>query len=358
MRTIYGMMLRVFLPVLVGAVLFFVLMLQLGDLFPNLTQYMDKDVPARSVLRILLLYGPKCVSYALPVGLVFSVSFTLGTLYKNNELIALFGSGISLQALVLPFLVVGFLLSGGLFVFEEAVVMDTLRQKNELHTQVVQRSTSLSNSNVTVISEDGRSVYQADFYDDGKKILRELVILSRDEATGAYARYDAVWAEWKGSSWVLHECIVYGWTKDGFTWERRPRMDGRDFLRESPASFQKPTRNLEEMSIGEAREWVERMKRGGLPYLALQAEYYERFFFATTPFLVCVIAASVGGRFRKNILLMNLLFSLVLTVVYYVTQMVAMILAKNGIIPPLLGAGGATVVLLLVGILGMQTARS
>ncbi len=358
MKTIYGMMLRVFLPVLTGAVLFFVLMLQLGDLFPNLTQYMDKDVPVQSVLRILLLYGPKCVSYALPVGLVFSVSFTLGTLYKNNELIALFGSGISLQRLVLPFLLIGLLLSGGLFVFEEAVVMDTLREKNELHTQMVQRSTSLSNSNVTVISEDGRSVYQADFYDDGKKILRELVVLTRGEATGAYTRYDAVWAEWKTNSWVLHDCIVYRWTDGDFTWERKPRIDGRAFLRESPASFQKPTRNLDEMGIREARAWVERMKRGGLPYLSLQTEYYERFFFAGTPFLVCVIAASVGGRFRKNILLMNLLFSLVLTVVYYVTQMVGMILAKNGIIPPLLGAGGATVLLLVVGILAMQSARS
>ena len=358
MKTIYAMVLRIFFPVLLAAIFFFVLMLELGDLFPNVTAYIDKEVPVGVVARILLFYAPKCVSYALPVGLVFSVSFTLGNLYKNNELIAIFGSGISLARLVAPFLAIGFALSAGAFLFEERVVIETLEKKNELHKTAVRRSTSLSNANVTVISADGRSVYQADFYDDGKAILRELIVLRRIMDTRDYERFDAAWAEWVDDAWVLHDCIVYAWSGEGFTWERRQQVGSEEALREPPWSFQKPNRALEELSIREAREWVERLKRGGLPYLESQTEYYRRFFYAGTPFIVCVIAASVGGRFRKNILLMNLLFSLVLTVVYYVTQMITVILAKNGIIPPLLGAGGATIVLLVIGIGAMRSARS
>jgi lipopolysaccharide export system permease protein len=57
--------------------------------------------------------------------------------------------------------------------------------------------------------------------------------------------------------------------------------------------------------------------------------------------MVAFISSAVGGRFRKNILLMSLLTSLVFSVVYYVTQMVSVIFAKLGLIPPLAGAWGA-----------------
>jgi hypothetical protein len=38
----------------------------------------------------------KCALFAIPISLLFSTSFTLGTFYSNNELIIVFGSGIPL----------------------------------------------------------------------------------------------------------------------------------------------------------------------------------------------------------------------------------------------------------------------
>jgi lipopolysaccharide export system permease protein len=360
------MLLRMLLPVLLASMVFFVLLLELVDLFPNLTSYIDKDVPATTVLVIAALYAPKCITYAVPVGLIFSVSFTLGTLYKNNELVALFGSGVSLPRLILPFLVLGLGLSAGVFLFQENVVIDTFRSKNELHEQAIKRSVSLSNANVTVISDDGTAVYQADFYDDAKATLRELTaLIAKPQVEGGaesavtYQRYDARWATWEDRAWTLHDCISYTWRADGsFTWKREPLIRAQDFLPEPPQTFQKPTRKIEEMRIEEAWQWVRRLQRAGLPHLEALTEYYARFFFSLTPLIVTVLACSVGGRFRKNVLLMNLLLSLVLSVVYYVAHMVAVILAKNGMVRPILGAGAATLVLLVAGLAAIRGART
>ena len=112
------------------------------------------------------------------------------------------------------------------------------------------------------------------------------------------------------------------------------------------------------MRIRDAHAWVGKLRRAGLPYLENLTEYYKRFFFALVPFVVVLISCSVGGRLKKNVLLMNLLFSLVLTVVYYVTDMVTVILAKNGMIPPLLGASGGTLLLLATGAVALKNVRT
>ena len=102
MKTIYGMLLSTFILVFLISVLFFVLVIQLLDLFTNLWRYLAHDTSLGEILRIAYYYLPKCLSYAIPPGLLFSAAFTLGVLYKNNELIAILGSGVSLYRLVLP----------------------------------------------------------------------------------------------------------------------------------------------------------------------------------------------------------------------------------------------------------------
>ncbi|MCK5006990.1 MAG: LptF/LptG family permease, partial [Spirochaetales bacterium] len=110
MKIIYGMLLSTFILVLLVSVLFFVLVIQLLDLFTNLWRFLAHDTSLGEILRIAYYYLPKCLSYAIPPGLLFSAAFTLGALYKNNELIAILGSGISLSRLVLPFILTGILL--------------------------------------------------------------------------------------------------------------------------------------------------------------------------------------------------------------------------------------------------------
>ncbi len=138
MRLLRRMLLRQFLPIFLVALVFFLMLLQLIDIFGNIWRYFAHDVPAGQVARIALLYLPKCVSFALPVSFLFAVAYTLGLFYANNELFAIFGSGVSLYRLVRPFLVLGVMFSVGGFFFEDAVVIPTFQAKNETYAQAVQ----------------------------------------------------------------------------------------------------------------------------------------------------------------------------------------------------------------------------
>jgi lipopolysaccharide export system permease protein len=112
------------------------------------------------------------------------------------------------------------------------------------------------------------------------------------------------------------------------------------------------------MNREESLRYVASIRRAGLPFRASLTDYYRKFSFACTPLIVALIASSLGSTFRKNILLMSLLAALVISVVFYVAQMVAAILSKNGYIPPLAGAWSPFTLFLVLGFMLFRTART
>ena len=179
-KTLDRMIIRQFFPTLLVALLFFILILEMVDLFANLWRYINNEVPVSQMLQVFIYYIPKCVTLSLPMALLFSVSFTLGNYYANNELIAIFGSGVSLFRFVISLVLLGMLFSIGSFLFEESVVIDTYKVKNSLTSELLRQSTSLNNNNPTVIDDNGLIIYSADFYNDKEKTLSNIIIIKKE----------------------------------------------------------------------------------------------------------------------------------------------------------------------------------
>ena len=110
MKILQRYLLQLFFPVFVITILFFILLLQLGDLFLNLAQYLQNHVRFVTLLRVMYLYLPKCISFAMPLSVLFASSYTMGNMYAKNELTSIFASGMPLAVLVAPLVLCGFLL--------------------------------------------------------------------------------------------------------------------------------------------------------------------------------------------------------------------------------------------------------
>ena len=360
MNTLHKMIIRDFVPTLLVSMTFFLLILQLVDLFGNLWRYLNADVPLAEIGRISLLYIPKCISFSMPISILFSISFILGNYYANNELIAVFGSGYSLYKFTLPLMFIGLLLSLGGFFFEDQVVIPTYKEKNNLADRVLGQNASLSNSNVTVLSNRNQVIYNADFYNDQRKSLTGVTILFFSEEGEFLSRVDGARAEWDDQGgWKIKNARLFSFSEEsGYFEEENSSLFTDSRMDEPPTTFRRLTRKIDEMNSREAREWVESLRRTGFPYKGALTEYYQRYSFALTPLVVAILSCSLGGRFRKNILLMSLLSSLVVSVIYYVTQMIMVLLSKLGYIPPLYGAWAAFVLFLMIGTVLLKTAHT
>ena len=366
MKLLTRFLLSSFLPIFIASLLFFVLVVQLVDLFGNLVRYLNLEIPLAKIVEVQLLYIPKAMGYALPIALLFATGFTLGTLYSNNELIAVFGSGTPIWVFVRPLILLGLALSLGSFFFQEYVIIDTFRQKNELSRDLLNMSRSFSNTNVTARAPNGELIYTADYYNDVTKELSRVLVLERSANGDFLQRIDASYASWDGERWTLHDGTRYYRDTEAEESSTEPMVivavafdkyqDERFFL--TPRSFQRSGRDVQEMRFDEAREWVNNLKDTGQQFRTALTDYYERFAFSLTPFIVVFLSSALGGRFRKNVLLMSLLVSLVTAVIYYVTGMVMAILSGDGVIPPLVGAWAGVVLFTAIGMVLFRTAKT
>lgn len=358
--TIIFYLLKLFVPVFLIALIFFVLVLELGDAFYNLNKYIENKVSLKTMLKITLLFIPKCISFAMPVSMLFAGSYTLGNLYAKNELTVIFSSGVSLQKFVLPILLFSFLCSVGMIFFEDRVVIKTLSQKNTIFQKAVEKEQHLDTYDLAVMSNWGKVVYTADYYDSVNKVLSNPKIIHKNDngrLDMIISSQSATWNEEK-ALWILKTSNVYKIDENenvSFSFEEESTFD---FLNEQPESFQKITANVDEMKAGEVKDFLNKLQQKGFSQTEYLVKYYQRFSFPFTIFIVLFLSISFGGYLKKNVLLMSLLLSLSFAVLYYVTQMSTAVLASWNLISPIIGAWSPFFVFFIISIILLKKART
>ncbi|MDR3160561.1 MAG: LptF/LptG family permease [Spirochaetaceae bacterium] len=350
---------RQFLPVLCIALFMFMFLISLIDLFANLWRFLNYEVPFREILRVYLYYLPKSVSWAQPLSLLFAAAYTLGDLYGRNELTAVFSSGIPFSRFARPLLIIGIGASFFSFFFDDQVVIPTLKIKTDLSRTLLRQEVRGSNSDIVIKSRGGEIIYAVDYFDDNTVSLNGLSIIEKTAEGEFLALIRSPLASWNGEYWVLNNALIYTWEEgEGERLLRVRPLSGIASYREEPNTFKRNASEVESLSAWEAGLLVEDLKRAGLPFTSAQAEYYHRFSFPLACFVVIILSLSMGGRFKKNILLMSLLTSLMSAVVFYVMDMIGMMMARLGYIPPLIGAWFPVSAFIVIGIFLLRFAKT
>ncbi|MDR1904337.1 MAG: LptF/LptG family permease [Treponema sp.] len=343
-----------FLPIFVVAVSMFVLLLCLIDLFANLWRYLNYEVPFREIMRVSYYYLPKSLSYATPISLLFAAAYTLGDLYARNELTSIFSSGIPFRRFSLPLLVIGLLASVFSFYFDDRVVIPTLKMKNDLSRVLLQQQ-SEDKSNIVIKARQGELIYSVDYYDHSARILNGITIIEQSPEGKFISLVRSPRASWTGEHWALSNAIIYEWV-DGVL--RTHPLQNTDIYREQPDTFRRNQANAGDLPARDAGLLVGDLRSAGLPYIKALAEYYHRFSFPSASFVVMILSISMGGRFKKNILLMSLLSSLGAAVIFYVMEMISMMMAQLGYIPPIIGAWFPVGVFIIIGLSLLGNAKT
>ncbi|GHV42558.1 membrane protein [Spirochaetia bacterium] len=346
---------RQFLPIFAVAISMFVMLMSLIDLFANLVRYLNYEVPVKEILRVSLYYLPKSLSYALPISLLFAAAYTLGDLYARNELTSIFSSGIPFYRFSLSLVLIGLCASVFSFYFDDLVVIPTLRVKNDLSRLYLHQQRTENNSDIVIKARNGELIYSIDYFDSTSDVLNGISIIEQNSKGEFISLVRAPQAAWTGEYWLLTNPIIYEWDS-GFL-KSRP-LEETDVYRELPDTFRRNAVNVEELHVRDARLLVRDLKTAGLPFIIALANYYHRFSFAFTSFVVMILSISMGGRFRKNILLMSLLASLCVAVFFYVMEMITMMMARLGYIPPIVGAWFPVGIFILIGALLLRTAKT
>lgn len=316
------------------------LMLMGVDLFTNLDKYMSYNVSFLKALSITLYYFPEAFLLAVGPSFLFAVTYHLSMLSANNEVMAVLNAGVSFQRILRPVIISAILLSGAYFAFNELVAIPSTNTK-ELQMELITESSGSENNHNIALSDmqNGYMVF-AGMYSEAEQTLYDLTLVESAEGGTLVRRTDAYRAVYDDQTglWTFYDAYVYTPTaNEGVRIDYVDKAENKVLLLE-PQLFRNVSNEISKMSLRLARAYLSRMK--GLnpeEYAKLGTEYYKRLFSCLSPLIMILIACSINYRFKKNVLFFSLVCSIAIAVVYFVVQMMTVMLADQGVIAPQLG---------------------
>jgi lipopolysaccharide export system permease protein len=95
------------------------------DLFFSMSEFQSKKMHGGDIAEYYLVSMPSILAMILPMIVLLALLYALTNHSRNHEIMAIRAAGISLWRLCLPYFVVGFFASVGLFALNELVVPDS-----------------------------------------------------------------------------------------------------------------------------------------------------------------------------------------------------------------------------------------
>ena len=86
--------------------------------------------------------------------------------------------------------------------------------------------------------------------------------------------------------------------------------------------------------------------------------YYKKFSFSYVILIVTILAIGLSGRTRKNIIIVSMILSLSASVLFYVFQMITMLLAKFSIVTPMVGAWFPVIVFMIISFILLRYSKT
>ena len=326
----------------------FVLIFIVVDSVDHLNRFMDSGFTAIRVAKYYLYYIPYIVLLMLPMVMLLSSLFCLGGMARQNELVAMKASGMSLYRILSPVFFIGIIASLISLVFAEVVVPRTNQRRME-----IRHGTSRSDKSKTIrkdvfLSDGENRLVFAKVYDPVNETAADVSIEEYD-GSSLIRRITGKKMFWRDNRWEVREGIIREFSGEQ---ENITQFESRilenflvvpmDFIRE----YKKP----EEMNYFELKRYIERATNSGKEAGKWLVDLHLKISYPLTNFMMVLLgapmASSVGRRTGKAA---SFGITILISFVFYGFIKGAQALGHNGYLQPLLAAWIGNIIFITVG---------
>ena len=280
---------REFLKNFCFLVVAFVAIYTLFDFIEKVDNFQEAGVGGSTMLMFFILQLPEIASLLMPLAVLMSAILTLGLMAKNNEIVAVKSSGISLIRFTLPILLLSLALALALALLKESVIPQTKARTNYIWDVLVEKRPGRMLHHQKFWFKGENSFYRVGYYDQKSHTLSDVVYYHFDKKFNLDLRIDAHRARYLGGKWVFFSGLVQRRLPGG-GYSAQTFQEKAFDLPETPQDFSRLAKPSEEMSLGELARYLERVEREGYDARRYRVDLQARLSF---PF-VCVIMALLG----------------------------------------------------------------
>ncbi|HZC66782.1 MAG TPA: LPS export ABC transporter permease LptF, partial [Candidatus Dormibacteraeota bacterium] len=165
------------------------------------------------VIDYFRYFAPYLFYNLAPLAALVAVLVTLGVMSKNNEIVAIKASGVSLYRLSVPLLLTGVMLAGALVILDDTYLPYANQRQDALRNQIKGRPAQTYQRPQRWIFGENAKIYNFDVFEPTQNLFGGLTVLELDPATFQIRRrVFASRAQWSDSqkAWILEG----GWVRD------------------------------------------------------------------------------------------------------------------------------------------------
>ena len=297
-RHILRRLLSGYLALLAGLILFFIVL--------HFVEYMDDfDEKEASFWDVFLIYYPnyipEIVRLVSPLALFLSAVYLTGRLAQKLELSTLQTSGVSLYRLLVPYTLVGTLITGLMFWFNGWVVPVTNRVVNEFEINYLKESSILEYTNIHRQPRRG-SIMSVSSFDRTNRTGNAISLHRFDDEKRLLQRVDAQRFVWIDStrSWRLFDAVIRTFSRDGVeTYESVDMMDTT--LTILPRDLARTEGDMEAMTIDEGRAYLDELRRSGADQIGLPlVQYFSKYSYPVANLILVLLGVPLASVRRRG----------------------------------------------------------
>lgn len=321
----------------IGGLLVFMTIFTAVDAMGTMVQY--DNVPAMAFVRYYLNYLPNVTYMMVPVASLMATVFTLSTLNKSNELVALYSAGVSLARIAAPIVFWVAAISVVTFIAADRLLPQFARQKNYVFYHDIKKNPALfstvKNERIWYRSKD--TIFNIKTLNEQNHTAQGLTLYYFNANWDLIQMVTAKEVDMSGSNWRLKDGSVTLFTEDSSFPLTSDFSEKSIVMGEDSKDLSSTANTSEVLSLKELSAFIKKNKEAGLDTVRYEVDYQSKYGFALAALVMTLLGIPFSvKRERSGGVMMNIGVCLGLVFLYWVFYSSALTIGYHGTIPPII----------------------
>jgi lipopolysaccharide export system permease protein len=330
----------------------FIFLFQAFTFFELLDDISKHRIPFLTVVNYFRFLTPFLVYQLAPLGALMAVLVTLGTMSKNNEIVAIKASGISLYRLAVPLFFGGLVLSCAMVFLDDVYLPYSNQRQDALRNQIKGRPPQTYGRPQRWIVGENSKIYNYDLFDPTQNLFGGLSVIELDPANFMVKRrIFATRAKWSETqhAWVLEAGWVRDFSDGAISRYEKFAITALPELTEPPSYFHREVRQAIQMSWRELRSYIEGLQRAGFDVAALKVQWHVKLAFPLIAPVSMLLAIPFAFLVGTRGALGGVSLGVGIGITYWVVSRLLEAMGNVGQMPPLLAGWSPDIIFFFFG---------
>ncbi len=330
----------------------FTFLFEIFTFFELLDDIAKHHSPFVVVANYFLYLIPFLIYKIAPFGVLIGAMITIGVMSKNNEVVAIKASGVSLYRLAWPVIGASALLGLGLLALENTYLPYFNQRQNALRSEIKGKPAQTYLPTRSWIKGTNEKVYNYQLFDPDKNLFGGLNVFELDPKTFQIKRrVFASRAQWSPEQnvWVLEGGWVRDFAGDHITNFTPFKVYSLSELNEPPNYFNREVRQSDQMNWHELDNYISELHEAGFDTAKLTVQWHEKFAFPMIAPIITLLAIPFAFLVGTRGAVGGIAIGLGIAIIYWAAAALSEALGGVGQLPAVLAAWSPNTVFAFLG---------